>query len=122
MLGENLKRLRKEKGYSQDELAERLHVVRQTVSKWEKELSVPDAQMLINLSEILDTPVNVLLGEDIREEEQDQTAVISEQLSRINARLSERALRMRHVWMVVRTILILLVALIALTMILSAAR
>ena len=43
MFGENLKTLRKQKGFSQEELAVRLHVVRQTVSKWEKNLSVPDA-------------------------------------------------------------------------------
>lgn len=39
MLNENLQALRKAKGLSQEELAERLHVVRQTVSKWEKGVS-----------------------------------------------------------------------------------
>lgn len=36
MFGENLKTLRKQKGFSQEELAARLHVVRQTVSKWRR--------------------------------------------------------------------------------------
>ena len=40
MFNENLKTLRKQKGFSQEELASRLHVVRQTISKWEKNLSV----------------------------------------------------------------------------------
>ena len=49
MLSENLKNLRKAKGFSQEELAARLHVVRQTVSKWEKGRSVPDAELLVRL-------------------------------------------------------------------------
>ena len=54
MFSENLKTLRKQKGFSQEELATRLHVVRQTISKWEKNLSVPDADTLIRLAEILE--------------------------------------------------------------------
>ena len=50
MLNENIKNLRKSKGLSQEELAVKLNVVRQTVSKWENGLSVPDADMLIALS------------------------------------------------------------------------
>ena len=57
MLKDNLKTLRKNKGLSQEELAIKLNVVRQTVSKWEQGLSVPDAEMLISISEIFDTPV-----------------------------------------------------------------
>ena len=66
IFNENLKRLRKEKGFSQEELAAKLNIVRQTISKWEKGLSVPDAQLLISLSEILEIPVSVLLGEIIQ--------------------------------------------------------
>ncbi|MBE6037325.1 MAG: helix-turn-helix domain-containing protein [Clostridiales bacterium] len=65
MLSENLKFLRKAKGLSQEELAIKLNVVRQTVSKWEKGLSVPDSQMLIRIAEELDTTVSVLLGETL---------------------------------------------------------
>lgn len=53
MLNENIKTIRKSKGLSQEELAVKLHVVRQTISKWEQGLSVPDADMLISLSEAL---------------------------------------------------------------------
>ena len=56
MLNENIKISRKSKGLSQDELAIKLNVVRQTVSKWERGLSVPDSEMLISLSEILEIP------------------------------------------------------------------
>lgn len=67
MLAENLKALRKAKGLSQEELAARLHVVRQTVSKWEKGRSVPDADLLIRLAEELDTTSAALLGPEVRQ-------------------------------------------------------
>ena len=62
MLNENIKNLRKNKGYTQEELANKLNVVRQTISKWEKGYSVPDAEMLKKLAEIFDTNVSQLLG------------------------------------------------------------
>ena len=62
MLSENIKTLRKARGLSQQELAERLHMVRQTVSKWEQGLSVPDAAMLVQLAECLEVSVEELLG------------------------------------------------------------
>ena len=67
MLNENIKAIRKLKGLSQQELAIKLNVVRQTVSKWEQGLSVPDSDMLISISEALETPVSTLLGENIAE-------------------------------------------------------
>ena len=72
MFHENLKALRKDRGLSQEELAVRLNVVRQTISKWEKGLSVPDAAMLIRLAEVLDTTVSRLLGADVPEDEADR--------------------------------------------------
>ncbi len=63
MLNENIKSYRKKNGLSQEDLAAKLNVVRQTVSKWETGLSVPDAEMLIKLAEVLNTSVNSLLGE-----------------------------------------------------------
>ncbi|MBQ0101529.1 MAG: helix-turn-helix transcriptional regulator, partial [Firmicutes bacterium] len=51
MFNENLKVTRKSKGISQEELAIKLHVVRQTVSKWEKGHSVPDSDTIIAISE-----------------------------------------------------------------------
>lgn len=67
MLNENIKAIRKSKGLSQQELAIKLNVVRQTVSKWETGMSVPDSDMLISISEVLETPVSILLGETIVE-------------------------------------------------------
>lgn len=84
MLNENIKLMRKSKGLSQDELAVKLNVVRQTVSKWERGLSVPDSEMLLTLSEILETPVSNLLGENIIENKSDDLKIISEKLEVIN--------------------------------------
>lgn len=67
MLKDNLKALRKARGLSQQELAEKCNVVRQTVSKWEQGLSVPDSQMLLVLSEVLRVPVNAILEEALVE-------------------------------------------------------
>ena len=72
MLKENIKQLRKTKGLSQEELAIKLNVVRQTISKWEQGLSVPDAEMLISISEVFEIPVSTLLGENIPESKVDE--------------------------------------------------
>ena len=88
MLKDNLKTLRKNKGLSQEELAIKLNVVRQTISKWEQGLSVPDAEMLISISEVFDTPVSTILGENIDEKEKNDLKVISEKLEVINEQLS----------------------------------
>ena len=88
MLSENIKAMRKSKGLSQEELAIKLNVVRQTVSKWEQGLSVPDAGMLISLSEAFETPVSALLGETVVETKADDLSVISEKLEVINLQLA----------------------------------
>ncbi|MBR4288480.1 MAG: helix-turn-helix transcriptional regulator [Clostridia bacterium] len=88
MLSENIKVIRKSKGLSQEELAIKLNVVRQTISKWEQGLSVPDSNMLISLSEALDTPVSVLLGEIVEQAEENDLKVISEKLEIINLQLT----------------------------------
>lgn len=80
MLSENLKTIRKAKGLSQQELAVKLKVVRQTVSKWEQGLSVPDSDLLISISEALETPVSTLLGETVIETEAVGLKAISEKL------------------------------------------
>ena len=90
MLSENIKNLRKAKGLSQEELAVELNVVRQTVSKWEQGLSVPDSDMLLALSEALETPVSALLGETIDQPEADDLKAISEKLEVINHQLANR--------------------------------
>ena len=96
MFQDNLKALRKKKGITQEELAARLNVVRQTVSKWEKGLSVPDAELLIKLAEILEVPVSRLLGSKIEAEEQPDA--LAEQLSRINEQLAIKNRRAKKVW------------------------
>lgn len=90
MLSENMKAIRKSKGLSQQELAVKLNVVRQTVSKWEQGLSVPDSDLLISLSEALETPVSILLGEKVIEAEADDLKAISAKLEVINLQLAQR--------------------------------
>lgn len=91
MLDENIKQLRKAKGLSQEELAIKLNVVRQTVSKWENGLSVPDSSMLISLADEFGVSVSDLLGEAISESASDELRAISEKLEVINLQLSKQA-------------------------------
>lgn len=90
MLSENMKAIRKSRGLSQEELAVKLNVVRQTISKWEQGLSVPDSDMLISISEVLETSVSTLLGETVIESRVDDLKVISEKLEIINLQLAQR--------------------------------
>lgn len=96
MFGENLKAMRKAKGYTQEELAIKINVIRQTVSKWEKGLSVPDADVLSQIAEVLDTKVSVLLGGTITEET-DKDAV-AEQLAKISEQLAIKNRRSKAIW------------------------
>lgn len=98
MLSENLKNFRKAKGLSQEELAVKLNVVRQTISKWEQGLSVPDSEMLMTLSEALETPVSTLLGETVAESQNDDLKVIAEKLEVINLQLAQRKIARRNVF------------------------
>ena len=102
MLSENLKQLRKAKGLSQEELAIKLHIVRQTVSKWEKGLSVPDSGMLIRLAEELDTSVAVLLGEPAdpgpASGENTELKAIAAKLELLNEQFAARCERQRKLW------------------------
>ena len=98
MLNENIKSVRKSKGLSQEELAIKLNVVRQTISKWEKGLSVPDSELLISISEVLETPVSILLGETIVEPKPDDLKVISEKLELINLQLAKRKTERRKIF------------------------
>lgn len=80
MLNENIRAIRKSRGLSQEELAIKLDVVRQTVSKWERGLSVPDSDMLVSLSDTLDAPVAALLGEAVSEPKADDLRALAERL------------------------------------------
>ena len=107
MFGENLKSIRKSKGYTQEELAIKLNVVRQTVSKWEKGLSVPDADILVRIAETLDTDVSVLLGGSV-EKETDKDAV-AEQLAKISEQAAIKNRRAKRIWKAVIIILSVIV-------------
>lgn len=104
MFQDNLIACRKAKGMTQEELAVRLHVVRQTVSKWEKGKSVPDAEVLVRLSEVLEVPVSRLL--DTATSPESPADQVAEQLARINEQLAVKNLRARRIWRVVAGILI----------------
>lgn len=103
MLNKNIKAIRKSKGLSQEELAIKLNVVRQTVSKWEQGLSVPDSDMLIAISEVLETPVSTLLGETVTEPKVDDLKAISEKLEVINLQLAQRKVTRRKMlhWLLI---------------------
>lgn len=87
MIGEQIKAARKAKGVSQEKLAVRLGVVRQTVSKWENGMSVPDADVLIKIAELLDVPVSQLLG---IEPESGSVQDMAGELARLNKELAAK--------------------------------
>ena len=111
MLKDNLKLARKAKGLSQEELAIKLNVVRQTISKWEQGLSVPDAEMLISISAVFDTPISTLLGENLPESKEDDLKVISEKLEIINLQLSQRKKEKRKIihWTLISLCIIIII-------------
>lgn len=117
MLQDNIKTIRKNKGLTQEELAIRLSVVRQTVSKWEKGLSVPDADMLQRMAEVLEVPVSELLGEEQKMEENRNE--IAEQLSRINEQLAIKNRRAKRLWTAVGAVLGLALLTMAITVVLN---
>ncbi len=119
MLNENIKNLRRSKGLSQEELAIKLNVVRQTISKWENGLSVPDSNMLIALAEELDISVSALLGETIQEYEADDIKEISEKLQVINLQLAKRrATRIKTIrWLLISVSALIVIIFVALAVI-----
>lgn len=104
MFGENLKTIRKTKGYTQEELAIKIHVVRQTISKWEKGLSVPDADALSKLADVLEINVSELLGSEIKEETDKNE--IAKQLAKISEQLAVKNRRHKRIWKVIGAILL----------------
>ena len=118
MLNENIKTFRKNKGLTQEEMAIRLNVVRQTVSKWEKGYSVPDAEMLQKIAELFDTDVSKLLGSPVAENP--DVDAVAEQLARINEQLTIRNRRSRRIWKTIGITVIVLVVIHLLLAILGA--
>ena len=99
MLNENLSKARKERGLTQEALAIKLNVVRQTVSKWEKGTAVPDADTLCRIADALDVSIAALLGDSECEEQQD-TAAIAKALAQINEQIAIRNRHTATVWKV----------------------
>lgn len=106
MLSKNLKIFRERKGLTQENVAEALNIVRQTVSKWEKGISVPDADMLIRLAEVLDVSVSELIGSDVTDEKNED--MIAVELARVADQLASRNHRSKRI---IKCVLIFLVIL-----------
>lgn len=119
MLQENIRMLRKARGLSQEEVAQRLHVTRQTLSKWENGLSVPDTQLLRRLAEVLKVPVARLLDSPDEPTEGEDQDTVAQQLERLNLLLAERNRRSRRIWRVVAGVLVGAAVLTALCLLLS---
>ena len=107
MFNENLKNVRKSKGFTQAELAVKVNVVRQTVSKWEKGLSVPDADTLQKIAEVLEVDVSQLLGAELPKEETKNE--IAEQLARINEQMAMKNRRSSRIWKTVGIVFLVIV-------------
>ena len=107
MLNENIKKIRKNKRVTQEELAVKVNVVRQTVSKWEKGLSVPDAEALQRIADALDVSVEELLGAEVNVKTNQNE--IAEQLAKINEQLVIKNCRWSCFWRVIKIILVLIV-------------
>ena len=106
MFAENLKKIRKDKGYTQEIIAEKLNVVRQTVSKWEKGLSLPDVDMLSKIANVLETDVNILLDGQITTTDQSE---IVKQLAKINEQLTIKNRRYKKIMKTIAIILLIIV-------------
>ena len=109
MFSENLKAMRKAKGYTQEELAIKMNVTRQTISKWEKGLSVPDVDFLFKIADVLETNVGTLLGGAIMDEVNKDT--VAEQLAKISEQLAIKNRRSKRIWKIVGIVLLTILAL-----------
>lgn len=118
MLNENLSRIRRERGLTQESLAIKLNIVRQTISKWENGTAVPDADMLCRISDALDVPIAELLGSPEHVDKMDITA-IAKSLAEINEQLAVRNRRSHNVLKVVLGAAIALFLLIAIVVVLD---
>jgi transcriptional regulator with XRE-family HTH domain len=113
MLGENIKKYRQEKHFTQEELAARLHVTRQTVSKWEKNYSVPDAEMLVRLAELLEVQTSLLLGIEADGETQitpEKENALAEQLASIAEQMAIKNRRSKRIWKTIGIVIAIIIA------------
>lgn len=118
MLNVRLKELRKQYRYSQEELASMLHVTRQTISKWEQGRSVPDADLLIRISEVFHVNVQDLLEEQAMPQV-DEEESIAKQLERLNYELAEKNRRGKRLWSIIRKCLLVVLMLLLFSIVIS---
>ena len=105
MLHERIMLLRKKKGLSQEELAAQLHVVRQTISKWERGYSIPDAEMLTRLACALDVSADELLGTSA--ESPEEIVRMANELAQINEKLAQKERQSKRVIRILAAVFIL---------------
>ena len=100
MLGENIKTYRQKKGYTQEDVANRLHVTRQTISKWEKNYSVPDAEVFVKLADVLEVQTSQLLEVKVDSEVQteEKQNAYAEQLAHIAEQMAIRNRQRKRIW------------------------
>jgi putative transcriptional regulator len=113
MLGENIKKYRQKKQFTQEELAVRLHVTRQTISKWEKNYSVPDAEILVRLAEILEVQISRLLGTEADGETQaaqEKENALAEQLANIAEQMAIKNRRSKRIWKTIGIVIAIIIA------------
>ncbi len=115
MINDNIKNLRKSKGLSQEQLATKLHITRQTVSKWENGLSVPDSGMLIQIARELDTSVNVLLEEEIPVCEESEIKALALKLELLNEQFAKKNGNRRRLWRAISVFLCIIALVILLS-------
>ncbi len=80
-LGNHIKHYRNEKGLSQEELAERVYVTRQTISNWENNKNYPDINSIVLLSEVFEISIDNLIKGDL---EQMKNEINSEEVKKLN--------------------------------------
>ena len=101
VVGDFLRETRLRKGYTQEEVANRLHVTRQTISKWEKNYSVPDAEVFVKLADVLEVQTSQLLevkvDSDVQTTEEKQNAY-AEQLAHIAEQMAIRNRQRKRIW------------------------
>ena len=104
-MGKEIRRLRDDRGITQEALAAALDVTPQTVSKWEKGLSVPDVEMTARIADALGVSIGELLGAEIRIDESDRNQVAN-QLGKIVEQMAIRNRRSRRIWRTIAAVLL----------------
>ena len=78
-LQEQIIKLRKKNGWSQEELADKLYVTRQAVSKWESGNSLPDVEKIVHMSKLFGVTTDYLLGQSEEKQPAQMPRVISDE-------------------------------------------